>query len=206
MAVRATQTLNEGGAYFITFTCYKWKPLIQLASAYDVIYKWFDYLSNNQADVLGYVIMPNHLHALLHFQQMKQKLNTIIGNAKRFLAYEIIKRLKAADQEDLLNELFYAVDKNNKKKGQLYRVFENSFDAKQCFTELFILQKLDYMHNNPVAKKWQLAEDFTLYQHSSAGFYHGTGTSAYKNLIHYTEAGIKLNSEPGVPAETPGER
>lgn len=190
MAVRATQTLNEGGAYFITFTCYQWKPLIQLTSAYDAVYKWFDYLSNNHTSILGYVIMPNHLHALLHFQQMEQKLNTIIGNAKRFLAYEIIKRLQSGKQEDLLDELFYAVDMNNKNKGQLYRVFENSFDAKQCFTEKFILQKLEYMHNNPVSKKWHLAEDFTSYQHSSAGFYHGTGTSAFKNLNHYSEIGV----------------
>ena len=30
---------------------------------------------------------------------------------------------------------------------------------------------LDYIHHNPVSGKWRLAEDFTKYPHSSAGFY-----------------------------------
>ena len=64
-------------------------------NAYDAVYKWFDSLSKNNILVTGYVIMPNHLHALLHFRQMPKSLNTTIGNAKRFLAYEIIKRLES---------------------------------------------------------------------------------------------------------------
>jgi len=35
--------------------------------------------------------MPNHVHALLYVPEMKKSLNIIIGNAKRFMAYEIIK-------------------------------------------------------------------------------------------------------------------
>ena len=38
--------------------------------------------------------MPNHVHALLYFPEMSKSLNTVIGNAKRFLAYEIIKQLE----------------------------------------------------------------------------------------------------------------
>jgi len=32
-------------------------------------------------------------------------------------------------------------------------------------------QKLDYLHHNPVAKKWSLVEDFVDYRYSSASFY-----------------------------------
>ena len=49
-------------------------------------------------EIVTYVIMPNHLHAIIHFRESGFDLNAIIANGKRFMAYEIIKRLKAADK------------------------------------------------------------------------------------------------------------
>jgi len=37
-------------------------------------------------------IMPNHLHMLLHYTGDGFSVNTLIGNGKRFAAYEIIKK------------------------------------------------------------------------------------------------------------------
>jgi putative transposase len=37
--------------------------------------------------------------------------------------------------------------------------------------EAFLLQKLNYIHNNPVADKWKLAKLPEEYLHSSASFY-----------------------------------
>jgi hypothetical protein len=38
--------------------------------------------------------MPNHIHALLAFRNTQgQSINTIIGNGKRFIAYELIAKL-----------------------------------------------------------------------------------------------------------------
>ncbi len=43
--------------------------------------------------------------------------------------------------------------------------------AKNIYTETFLREKLEYIHNNPVAKKWQLAEQREKYAYSSACFY-----------------------------------
>ena len=86
--------VNIKGIYFITFTCFKWLPLIQITNSYDLIYKWFDILKTNGNPVLGYVIMPNHVHLLMYYDNNTQSLNTIVGNGKRFVGYEIIKRLE----------------------------------------------------------------------------------------------------------------
>jgi REP element-mobilizing transposase RayT len=96
---------NCNSFYFITFTCFKWLPLFKEANACDVVYKWFDYLHQNNVYVTGYVVMPNHVHVLLHFSEMPKSLNTIIGNAKRFIAYEIIKRLEESKVNNLLDLL-----------------------------------------------------------------------------------------------------
>ena len=33
------------------------------------------------------------------------------------------------------------------------------------------MQKINYIHHNPVNGKWNLAKDFVSYEHSSASFY-----------------------------------
>ena len=100
--------------------------------------------------------MPNHVHALLYFPEMPKSLNTVIGNAKRFLAYEIIKRLEKKKAIVLLDILHAGVKKRERKKGQIHKVFEDSFDAKECHSNKFIFQKLDYIHHNPLSKNGNL--------------------------------------------------
>ena len=72
------------------------------------------------------------------------------------------------------------------RKGQKHRAFRPSFDARECETERDILQVLDYMHANPVSKKWSLVEDFVTYQHSSAAFYELNEAVAYP-VTHYRD-------------------
>ena len=162
---------DEFTMYYCTFTCYKWLPLFEIVNGYDMVYKWFDVLRKSNQHVIGFVIMPNHVHVILYFPERGYNLNKIIGNAKRFIAYEIIKRLEKLKRYDLLEFLFDAVTKREKKKAQRHKVFEESFDAKGINSEKFLLQKLNYIHHNPVKGKWNLAKDYTEYEHSSASFY-----------------------------------
>ena len=64
-----------------------------------------------------------------------------------------------------------ALTERERKKKQLHKVFKDSFDAKVIFSEKFLMQKLNYIHYNPVKGKWNLAKDFVSYEHSSASFY-----------------------------------
>ena len=157
--------------YFCTFTCYKWMHLFELTNTYDLVYNWFEILKTIQTDVVGYVIMPNHLHCILNFPENGFDLNKTLSNAKRFIAYEIINRLEKANDLATLSILEKAVTKREKKKNQLHKIFTDSFDAKAIFSEKFLKQKLDYIHYNPVSGKWNLAKDFVSYEHSSASFY-----------------------------------
>ena len=172
--------------YFVTFTCFNWRCLFDLSGAWHTVYKWFDALFSKGIRVTGYVVMPNHIHSLLYFPEMPKSLNTMVGNAKRFMAYDIIAGLEERKQVALLNELHSYVKKNEKKKGQRHKVFEESFDAKECWTREFIVQKLDYIHRNPVSKKWQLVNDFVEYPYSSASFYE-KGIKHYEKLLHVAE-------------------
>jgi REP element-mobilizing transposase RayT len=170
--------------YFCTFTCFNWLSLIEITKSYDQVYNWFNILKQEKASVVAFVIMPNHLHCILHFPDAGFDLNKIIGNAKRFMAYEIINRLKENKQTALLEVLAAAVTERERKKGQLHKVFKDSFDAKAIFSDKFLMQKMDYIHHNPISGKWNLAKDFVSYEHSSASFYE-LGMPQHFLPVHY---------------------
>jgi hypothetical protein len=87
------------------------------------------------------------------------------------MAYEMIKRLKQKEESMILQLLSEPVTEREKKKGQLHKVFKDSFDTKAIFSDKFLHQKIDYIHYNPVRGKWQLVSNYTDYEHSSAAFY-----------------------------------
>ena len=108
--------VNKRGVYFITFTCFNWLPLIELTRGYDLLYNFFDVMKINGHDVLGFVIMPNHVHLLLHYTHTRQSLNTIIGNGKRFIGYEMVKRLKEKEESGLLHQMKEAVGMKDRQR------------------------------------------------------------------------------------------
>lgn len=157
--------------FFLTITCHRWLSLFEMTDSYDVVYKWFNYLIQQGHYINGYVIMPNHLHALISFIHTKKSINRIVGDGKRFMAYDLVKRLKQSDQGDILKLLSHGVNPGDRLKGKLHQVFEPSFDWKVCWGSRFIEQKLNYIHNNPCQGSWRLVTHPVEYQHSSAMFY-----------------------------------
>jgi REP element-mobilizing transposase RayT len=180
------------GIYFITFTCYKWMPLIQLTNGYDAVYNWFDHLKSKGHYIAGYTIMPNHIHVLIAFRNTGQNINTIVGNGKRFIAYEIIRRLEQQHEQALLRQLQLSVKTKDRTRNKQHEIWEDSFDWKECQTNKYIEQKLDYMHDNPCRGKWELAASPGEYEHSSARYYIAGEHAAYPVLNYCELADIDL--------------
>ncbi|HEX4849670.1 MAG TPA: hypothetical protein VFV08_02635 [Puia sp.] len=170
MPVKSKMPYNDG-TYFITYTCCKWLPLIEIVQGYDIIYKGFDYLKKLGHFINGYVIMPNHVHALISFVNHGKNLNSLIGEHKRIAAYQIIKRLKAGKKIDLLVELSDAVIQSDIISGKNHHVWKNSFDWEFCDSVHAMDEVLNYMHQNPCSGKWNLTDKPEKYFHSSAKYY-----------------------------------
>ena len=60
-------------------------------------------------------------------------------------AYEIIKRLQAKGENDLLLTLQNNVEEKRRANNKLHDVWKISFDWKYCKSHAFIKQKLNYM-------------------------------------------------------------
>ena len=176
----------DNGHFFITFTCYKWVHLLTITDGYDLVYNWFDILKKQGHYITGFVIMPNHVHATIAFRKTVKSINTIIGDGKRFIGYSIVERLEKKGHTDLLKQLENAVNKSDKKRSKLHEVWEDSFDWKECNSDAFTWQKLDYMHENPCVGKWKLAENAISYADSSARFYI-SGVHAKYTVLNFRE-------------------
>jgi len=169
MAVRDKTEFQAEQVYFITFTICEWQKVFMEEKYYNLIYKWFDYQKEHYNNKIhGYVIMPNHFHGLIFISEQSPPLAKLIQNAKRFLAYEIVKLLREDENEKILSVFSQHA---RRKEGAKYMVFERRYDSKVMDSEKIYLEKLNYIHNNPCAKGWNLAETPEEYAHSSAQNY-----------------------------------
>jgi REP element-mobilizing transposase RayT len=155
------------------------------------VYKFFDVMKADRNHVLAFVIMPNHVHLLVHYTNTKQSLNTAIGNGKRFIGYGIVSRLQQQDQAALLIQMKEAVRLKDRKIDKKHQIWQGTFDVKQCRTEKFILQKFNYIHNNPCLGRWNLCEKPYQYPYSSVRFYDG-GKTGYQ-VKDYLDILVELN-------------
>ena len=143
------------------------------------------HVEDESARIVGFVIMPNHVHALIYIKQGSKSLNKLVGNGKRFMAYAIVKKLKNLKRTDILDKLAFGVEDNEIWKGKKHKVFRLSFDAKPCYSDEMMAEVLNYMHLNPVSDKWKLVKDYCEYEHSSAKFYDTGKEHKHCRLVHF---------------------
>jgi REP element-mobilizing transposase RayT len=167
MAVR-NKTFVPDEIYFITFTINGWQNIFINEKYCQLIFKWFDYVRDNYGNkIYGYAIMPNHVHCLMHISNQSKPLPILILNAKRFLAYEIVKLLKEDDNTALLDYF----RENKKDPRARHKIFTSRYDSLIIQSRKLFLEKLNYIHKNPCQEKWQLADCPENYKYSSASNY-----------------------------------
>lgn len=172
MAVRQ-KIIDPENIYFITFTIFRWQKVLWGKRYADLFFKWFDYQKENYGNKIhGYVVMPNHFHGLIYITKQSPSLPKLIQNAKRFLAYGIVKNLK---EENNLRTLRIFSAHALKEKGAKHKVFQDRYDSKIIDDGYIFDQKLDYIHENPLQRQWQLARSPEEYLYSSAHNYYYQG-------------------------------
>jgi len=152
------------------------------------VYSWMHVAYGKGYRFLGYAIMPNHVHFLIRVPE-GGAINTLLGNGKRFMAYELVQGLMSAGRHDVLLQLQQGLQPSDVARGQKHRVFATSTDLVECLSGKMIEDKLRYIHGNPVSKRWMLAEDAVDYPHSSFAFY-VRGEQRTAPLAAYREFGF----------------
>ena len=126
-------------------------------------------------DVFGLVIMPNHIHLIWRMNSLNGN-ETPFGSFLKFTAHEFKKSMLASELKN------YVVNAPNK----VYEFWQRDSLAIELHSPEVAYQKLEYIHHNPLAKKWKLCNETIDYEFSSASFYE-SGESTFAFLKHLGE-------------------
>ena len=150
--------------FFLTATINNWKPLLIKKEYKEIILSTLRFLSQTKGvKILSYVIMPNHIHLIWNIPENQTK-GSIQGSLLRFSAQQIKFNMLKSDKK-LLEE--FKVD----AKDREYQIWKRNPLSVEIYTDVVCEQKLNYIHNNPINKKWSLSITKEDYFYSSAAFY-----------------------------------
>ena len=120
--------------------------------------------------LLGYVLMPEHFHLLIWPQQQANP-SRIIASLKQRTATQLLKLLKQDSQSDWSQKMLEAVRLPDSVHDEsTYRVWQRRFYDFNVWSEEKRLEKLDYMHANPVQRR--LVDSPAAWPYSSWRHYH----------------------------------
>jgi len=164
-------------AQFFTATILEWKPLLKDDEFKDIVMNSLRYLKNEGSiKVYGFVIMPNHVHLIWQIQD-GYKREHIQLRLLKFTGQQMKFKLKDGNDHRLEN---YRVN----AKDRQYQFWERNSLSVDLWTPAVFMQKLEYIHNNPLQEKWQLCELPEDYKYSSARFY-ATGSDEFDLITPY---------------------
>ena len=135
---------DPGHAHFLTFSCYQQLPLLRRERTRH----WFVQAVVNAKvkhsfPLLGYVIMPEHVHLVLHPAE-ETRVGEIVGEIKRSSALQI-HQILLAGQSDLEKRL--TVVRNGASRFVFWQ--RRCYDH-NCRSEASTWEKVEYCHSNPV--------------------------------------------------------
>ena len=159
---------EEEHLYFITSSIVGHKHLFSKPEYAQIILDSLSFLrSKKRIKLYAFVIMPNHFHLIVKVLDASN-ISKLAHDLKLFTANKIIKKLQAYRELHLLD---YFEQQAKGIKKQNHKVWEVGFWDKNIFSEEFLREKMEYIHNNPIDKNWHLVEERSEYPFSSARFY-----------------------------------
>ena len=162
--------------YFFTATIQEWNPCLQDDRCKDIIVDCLQTMvAKKQINLNAFVIMSNHVHIIwkplsgLSATKIHSSFTTYTGK-------QITNWLKI-NNTNLLEKL------KSKNLNREYNIWKRRALSVELFTEAVFLQKLEYIHLNPV--RAGLIKYGADYYYSSAAFYE-KGVDPFNMITHYS--------------------
>jgi putative transposase len=165
---------TEWPQYF-TATIKDWLPLLDTDKYKNIIIDSLHFMvENKRIELNAFVVMNNHIHLI--WQPLPgHSLFSIQLSFMKFTAQQI-KFALIKDNNPLLEKC------RVNKKDRTFQIWKRNPLSVELSSQKVFLQKLEYIHYNPVEAG--LTSYPEVYHYSSASFYE-TGVDHFKMLTHY---------------------
>jgi putative transposase len=149
---------NDECAHFITSTIVEWLPVFTTAACCDILVRSFEFCRKQKAlRIHAWVILDNHFHAIMSGPELART----VADLKKFTAREILGQLKLERREWLLNQLIYF--RSAHKRQSAHQIWQEGVHPQRIATDEMMLQKLEYLHNNPVKRGFVASPEHWVY-------------------------------------------
>jgi putative transposase len=144
-------------AHFVTSTIVEWLPIFTSPACCDILVNSLRHCREHKMlKIYAWVILDNHFHAIL----AAPDLSAVLRDLKSFTAYEILKQLAEERRDWLLDRLHF---RHASHKPTEYQVWQEGSHPQVIADDAMMLQKLEYLHNNPVKRGWVTAPEHWRY-------------------------------------------
>jgi putative transposase len=148
--------LDQHGLNFMTCTICGWVDLFSRAEFRDIVLDSWRYCSEHKGlQIWGFVFMSNHIHLIANTKAPYQ-LENVMRDFKAHTARQFLERLQDKRTPESRREWllylfrFFA----RKLRGtQAFQVWQHDNHPIALYTEKVTVQKLQYIHANPVRAK-----------------------------------------------------
>jgi REP element-mobilizing transposase RayT len=137
----------EGSIFYITSNVYnRIRILTRPSFIIPIIDSLNYYRYQYTCKLIGYVIMPDHIHLLI-WPQEAPVVTDFMRDFKRFTSGRITRQAKLEGITNWVEEF----EEAGKETGRAdYKVWQDSFWEMNIYTRKFLEQKLNYIHMNPI--------------------------------------------------------
>jgi len=133
--------------YFITSSLVYGLPVFANNAAANIVLSSLKYLqSKRDVTIYAYVVMVNHIHLIAKSDSLVKDISAL----KSFTARKIIDYLKEHGHTNWLRKL--REQKADFKRDRKYQLWQEGYHPKQIIGDDMMLQKVEYIHNNPVKR------------------------------------------------------
>ncbi|MGM0587290.1 MAG: REP-associated tyrosine transposase [Bacteroidota bacterium] len=159
------QIYDEEYPYFLTCSLHRRESLFSDPELAEIILQSLEFQQAERGlKLYAYVIMHNHLHLIAQSTDLASKLRKL----KSYTARRMVDSLRVRNRSYLLRNLRLPA---NRGDGTAYRIWQKGFHPKQIGSHEIMLQKLAYIHDNPVKAGFVAKAEH--WRYSSAGNYQG---------------------------------
>src|SRR5581483_5322117 len=135
---------GSGYLHFITTSCYQRRPLLASRKSRDLFLQILEQVRKQyRFRVVGYVVMPEHVHLLLS-EPERGKPSTVMQAVKQGFACRLLRRLRMHGDARQLSFWNEAIEARH--------IWQRRFYDFVVWTEKKRVEKLRYMHRNPVKR------------------------------------------------------
>ncbi len=133
--------------HFITSSVVKGYPIFSNPKAAQIVLNALTFLQfQRNTNLYAYVIMENHIHIIAQSDELTKKIQAF----KSWTTRNIIEVFKK-------NGNYYQLYKLKKARqryhtGSIHQLWQQGFHPKQIIGDKMMIQKIEYIHNNPVKR------------------------------------------------------